>query len=152
MLPTGSTATAEHHAVYNERHESMSFLLRKMIHWSLIAIISLSPPGVSLVRNYCVLSGDASVTVTTLGAQIKDSCCDRFAGTQQAMAPLPPSCCTTSVFSLAQGSPVTAHALDAATLPGAPHAFVPTRASLLLTASATPARSSFSSRTLPLLV
>jgi hypothetical protein len=130
----------------------MSFSLRKMIHWSLIAIISLSPPGVSLVHSYCDLSGDTSVSVTTLGARINDSCCDRFAGTPQAMAPLPPSCCTTSVFSLAQGSSVPDHALDAATLPGASHCFVPTRTPLLLTASATPARSSFSSRTLPLLV
>ena len=125
-------------------------MIRKLVNWMLVAAISLSPPGASLVRNYCDVSGATSVSVTLMNAVASDPCCESEGRVAQSMAPLPRGCCSASVFSLAHSSATPDQLAHEAPSSVSFRALeLPTFAAL---ATASPVRSSFASRTLPLLI
>ena len=127
-------------------------LIRKLVNWMLVAVISLSPPGASLVRNHCDVSGTTSVSVTLMSAFVPDPCCGGEGRDALAMAPIPRDCCSSSVFSLAQTGPAPGQPDADAPVPGSFRIVAPELPSFVSMPTASPVRSSLASRTLPLLI
>lgn len=127
-------------------------MIRKLVNLMLVAVVTLSPPGASLVRNHCDVSGTTSVSVALTSAFVSDPCCSENGRNAQAMAPIPRDCCSTSVFSLAQTGPAPGQPAGDAPDPGSFRIVAPELPAFVSLATASPVRSSFASRTLPLLI
>ena len=127
-------------------------MIRKLLNWVLVAVISLSPPGASLVRNHCDVSGATSVSMTLVNAVAPDACCQRDNRVTQAMAPLPRGCCSASVFSLAHTRLAPGQPAGESPAPVSFRMVAPERPMLVALAASSPVRSSLASRTLPLLI
>ncbi len=125
-------------------------MIPKLINWMLVAVITLSPPGASLVRNHCDVSGATSVSLTLMNAFASDACCERDGRVAQSMAPLPRGCCSASVFSLAHSSATPDQ--PANEVPSSKTFRAPELPTFVSLATASSVRSSFASRTLPLLI
>jgi hypothetical protein len=93
-------------------------LIRDAIHIVLAALVSLTPPGASMVQYTCDETGATTQIVSTLGAgNHVDECCDGEETASHAFTSLPDDCCRATVFSLPPTSPapgqVTADAAPA---------------------------------------
>ncbi len=81
-------------------------MVRNVIHILLACSVTFSTPTASLVRSYCDLSGDTSLTVNVVEpGHLADTCCPGETEATSLMSSLS-ECCQSSVFSLWRTAPV----------------------------------------------
>ena len=82
-------------------------MIRNTLHILLAAMVSLTPPGASMVQFSCDLTGATTQVVNALGAANHvDDCCNDPASDHALQSA---DCCSVSAFSLPPTSPAPAH-------------------------------------------
>jgi hypothetical protein len=89
-------------------------LIRNLLHIILAFVVTVAPPGASMIEYSCELTGDAQV-LSTLGAgsHVDECCTDEADATALADAD---GCCSTTVYSLPKTSAAPAQRDGHATL------------------------------------
>ncbi|HEX6790428.1 MAG TPA: hypothetical protein VF247_03880 [Candidatus Krumholzibacteria bacterium] len=82
-------------------------MIRNTLHILLAAMVSLTPPGASMVQFTCDLTGATTQVVNALGAANHvDDCCDAPSSDHALSAA---DCCRATAFSLPPTSPAPVH-------------------------------------------
>ena len=82
-------------------------MIRNTLHILLAAMVSLTPPGASMVQFTCDITGATTQVVNALGtANHVDDCCND-PGADHALSSA--DCCSVSAFSLPPTSPAPSH-------------------------------------------
>lgn len=129
-------------------------MIRNALHILLAAVVSLTPPGASMVKYTCDETGATTQIVSTLGAgNHVDECCDGEKAGPHAFTSVADDCCHATVFSLPPTSPAPVQIAADATPALMPFDMVrPESRARIVVTRATRTVSPPISRNLPLLV